>query len=64
MNTENKSLETKNEPCCLTAVSGSATAKSIITEGKNTTCTTNQSGYFTDNYRSYYVDENGKKYCR
>jgi hypothetical protein len=57
-----KLQEQTNSP--LLIASGSATASSIIT-GKTTTNTTIwKGGYVTDNFHSYYLDENMVKHFR
>lgn len=45
-------------------VSGSATTVGISSNGITSSGTTKISGWFTDNFRTYYVDESGKKHYR
>ena len=53
-----------NSPLLIASVSGSATTSSITT-GKTTTDTTIwKGGYVTDNFHSYYLDENMVKHYR
>ena len=59
-----KLQKTTNPPLLIASVSGSATTSSI-TIGKTTTDTiTWKGGYVTDNFHSYYLDENMVKHYR
>ena len=59
-----KLKEQANPPLLIASVSGSATTSSI-TIGKITTDTTIwKGGYVTDNFHSYYLDENMVKHYR
>lgn len=55
--------EQTNPPLLIASVSGSATTSSIIT-GKTTDTTIWKGGYVTDNFHSYYLDENMVKHYR
>ena len=51
-----------NPPSITGGIIGSATTlSSTSNSGTNSIVTTKISGWFNDNFRMYYVDENGKK---
>jgi len=60
-----KLQEPINPPLLIASVSGSATTLSgTSNNGTNSSVTTKISGLFSDNFRTYYVDESGKKHYR
>jgi hypothetical protein len=63
MKKETSNLE-PNEALNIACVSGSATTSGVVTNEITTSVTTKKSGWFSDNWRTYYVDEDGKKHYR
>ena len=59
-----KLQEPINPPLLIASVSGSATTSSITTDKTTTDTTIWKGGYVTDNFYSYYLDENMVKHCR
>lgn len=53
-----------NPPLLIASVSGSATTSSITTDKTTTDTTIWKGGYVTDNFHSYYLDENMVKHYR
>jgi len=63
-NKKTKLQETTNPPLLIASVSGTATTSSIITDKTTTDTTIWKGGYVTDNFHSYYLDENMVKHYR
>ena len=59
-----KLQEPINPPLLIASVSGSTTTSGIITNITTTNTTIWRGGYVTDNFRSYYLDENMVKHYR
>ena len=59
-----KLQEPINPPLLIASVSGIATTSGIITDKTTTSTTIWRGGYVTDNFGSYYLDENMVKHCR
>ena len=58
-----KLQELTNQTLLIASVSGSANTLSVISSsGENSSVTTKISGWFSDNYRTYFVDDSGKKH--
>jgi hypothetical protein len=53
-----------NPPLLIANVSGSATTSSLVTGNISTDTTIWRGGYVTDNFHSYYLDENMVKHYR
>ena len=71
MNTEKTPLEVQTQPSCLGDVSGSVdltgmnNTNSMVIIGKTTTDTTiMKAGWYSDNFSTYYLDEDGVKHYR
>ena len=59
-----KKLDISSNKLLLSGVSGSATTSSIVTNKTTTDTTIWRGGYVTDNFHSYYLDENMVKHYR
>lgn len=60
-----KPQEQANPPLLIASVSNGITTLSGILNNITSSSVTNKtSGWFSDNYRTFYVDENGKKHLR
>ena len=56
--------EPLNQQLNIAGVSGSATTSSIISCKTNTDTTIQKGGYVSDNFHTYYLDENMVKHYR
>lgn len=63
-NKKTKLKEHISQPLVTASVSGSSNILGDNSNSeKNLSSTKKVSGYFSDNYRTYYVDDVGKKHC-